>query len=215
MAAPLRYAAMHRIHHRYSDKEFDPHSPKRSLFHAFLGWNWWHSVLFQDRSSYLKLVPAKHRQNEFLIFCDENVNLLQVALAATLYCAGTLLGGEQLALQLVLYGVFVKTLIVVWAANAVDVINHTAGYRNFETGDHSTNSFLMAALHLGGAISWHNNHHARPKYFMVKSNWWEFDVHHMFLKALKSLGAVKTIRVLDQTQGARKQVAANEAKVYG
>ena len=83
--------------------------------------------------------------------------------------------------------------------NAVDVINHTIGYRAYETKDHSTNSFIMAAVHLGGAISWHNNHHGHQHYFSVKKNWWEFDVHHQFLKFLSLFGLTWDVLVLDET----------------
>jgi fatty-acid desaturase len=37
---PLSSAMIHRIHHRYSDKEGDPHSPVKGRFHAYLGWMW-------------------------------------------------------------------------------------------------------------------------------------------------------------------------------
>ncbi len=79
------------------------------------------------------------------------------------------------AIRFMVYGVFVKSFLLIYLANAVDVINHTIGYRSYETEDHSTNSLLMFAFHLGGAISWHNNHHAHQGYFSVKSHWWEVD----------------------------------------
>lgn len=196
MAAPLRYAALHRIHHRYSDKEFDPHSPHHGLFHSLLGWNWWHSEVFQDRASYLKLLPKELVKDHFFMFFNNNVNLLQAVYGLLLFGIGFIFEGWELGLELVCYGVFVKTLIVVYGANLVDVINHTIGYRNYSTPDRSTNSFLMGALHLGGAVSWHNNHHAKSKFFTVKRNWWEFDVHYLVLRLFQYLGIVKSIKVL-------------------
>ncbi len=198
MAAPLRYVAMHRIHHRYSDKQEDPHSPSLGIAHALLAWNWNHSEVFQNPDQYRKLVPKKYRQNYFIRFCDDNVNLLQLAYGLSLFAVGNFAGGPKIGLTLVVYGVFVKTLIVVYSANLVDVINHTLGYRNYKTGDHSTNSFIMAALHLGGAISWHNNHHARAKYFSVKKKWWEFDVHYQILRILALFGAVTNIKTINE-----------------
>lgn len=35
---PLSAAMIHRIHHRYSDEEKDPHSPNKGYFHAYIGW---------------------------------------------------------------------------------------------------------------------------------------------------------------------------------
>lgn len=210
MAAPLRYASMHRVHHRYSDKNRDPHTPQHGVFHALLSWNWYHSNFFQKPELYRRFVPIKFRNNRFFIFCDDNVNLLQLIYGCFLFASGLLISGWPLAITLVIYGVFVKTLIVVYASNLVDLINHSVGYRNYKTGDKSTNSFIMAFLHLGGAISWHNNHHARPKYFAVKRKWWEFDVHHQVLTLLSFFGAVDDIKVLDETKSSSSQSATLE-----
>jgi stearoyl-CoA desaturase (delta-9 desaturase) len=35
---PLSAAMIHRVHHRYSDTDKDPHSPLHGRFHAYLGW---------------------------------------------------------------------------------------------------------------------------------------------------------------------------------
>lgn len=35
---PLSSAMVHRLHHRYSDTDKDPHSPLHGRFHAYLGW---------------------------------------------------------------------------------------------------------------------------------------------------------------------------------
>lgn len=35
---PLSAVMIHRIHHRYSDTDKDPHSPLHGRFHAYLGW---------------------------------------------------------------------------------------------------------------------------------------------------------------------------------
>lgn len=212
MAAPIRYAAMHRIHHRYSDKASDPHSPEHGILHALIGWNWFHSDVFQEKDAYFKLAPSWVRKDKFIVFCNNNVNLLQFGFAALLFLLGYAIKGITLGLELVLYGVGIKTLIVVYAANLVDLINHTVGYRNFETGEHSTNSMIMGVVHLGGAISWHNNHHARPKYFSVKKQWWEFDAHRLMIQFFQLFGAVRNIQVLDESKSS--QVSGQETR-YG
>lgn len=35
---PLSSALIHRLHHRHSDTELDPHSPTKGRFHAYVGW---------------------------------------------------------------------------------------------------------------------------------------------------------------------------------
>ncbi len=205
MAAPVRYVAMHRIHHRYSDTDKDPHSPKEGWIHSLISWNWNHSDLFRRPELYNKLAPNWVRQNSFFKWLDQNVHTAQALYGLLLFSIGFAFFDLKTAVVLVIYGVFVKTLMLVYLANTVDLINHTIGYRNYETKDDSTNSFLMAAIHLGGAISWHNNHHARAAYFTVKGRWWEFDVHYLFLRFLSLFGLVSQIRILDDQEKVRVQ----------
>lgn len=35
---PLAWTLVHRMHHKYSDTEKDPHSPSKGKFHAYIGW---------------------------------------------------------------------------------------------------------------------------------------------------------------------------------
>ncbi|HEX4924387.1 MAG TPA: fatty acid desaturase, partial [Bdellovibrionales bacterium] len=203
-AGPVRYVAMHRIHHRYSDTQYDPHTPVKGLFHAWLGWCWNMPYGF-TRPDLYEGYAGRVARDPWLRFMDRHVHLLQAAWGVLCFLTGASLpwfaGGawdNVNGVRYVVFGVFVKTLILLYLANAVDVINHTLGYRNYQTRDRSTNSMLMAAVHLGGAVSWHNNHHARPRYFYVRKNWWEFDVYYAFLKGLERLKLVSDIKVLDE-----------------
>lgn len=185
-APPLKYVAGHTVHHAYADTEFDPHTPTDGLFHAFMGWFWKLPFGLYKREHYLNYVPKRLLDDNVLRWMDKNCNFIQFVWALLAFALGGWI--------YVGYFVGVKTVVVLWGANAVDVINHTHGYRNFETADQSTNSFVMAAIHLGGAISWHNNHHAEPDYFTVKMNWWEIDAHYSFLKILEKLGLASNIK---------------------
>jgi sn-1 stearoyl-lipid 9-desaturase len=213
-AGPVRYAAMHRVHHAYSDTELDPHSPENGYFHSFLGWFWSMPKGFVHIKDYSHLAPNASK-DPFLVYLDQNVNLLQFFWGIICFAFGGLLGflnGEGFDIvsgfRYFFYGVVVKSFVIITMGNAVDVINHRLGYRNYETNDKSTNSFLMFFIHLGGAISWHNNHHAHPRYFSVKQNWWEFDAHLGFLRLLETMSLVSHIKVLDETQ-------KNQQKNYG
>ena len=208
MASPIRYAAMHRIHHAHSDTELDPHTPTKGLFFAYMSWFWQLPLGFSDSKHYYQYVPDLVK-DEFLVFLDENVDGLQLFWGTLCFVAGgafPMLSGAAFdpvnGLRFLVFGVFVKTLFVLYLVNAVDVVNHTVGYRGYETKDQSTNSFLMAIIHLGGAISWHNNHHAHQHYFSVKKRWWEFDAHLWMLQAMSQFGWVWDIQVLDETRRA-------------
>lgn len=217
MAGPVRYAAMHRIHHEASDQENDPHSPVHGRWHAFIGWMWFFSPDFARPEQYEKFVPTLAGKG-FLRILDRNVHLIQLvyalSVAGVAYMIAKATGEENpgiVALKYTAYLVFVKTAFVLVLANAVDVINHMGeeigrggiwkvfGYRNYETSDRSTNSLLMGIIHLGGAISWHNNHHAHPGYFVVRRKRWEIDVHYRMVWLLSLFGWTSNIKKLDDS----------------
>jgi fatty-acid desaturase len=202
-AGPIRYVAMHKIHHAYADTEMDPHTPTKGFLFSLLTWFWQMPLGFTRLEHYETYVPEM-ATDPFHRFLDQNVNLVQLVWGLICFIVGGFLGNAPgfdtgNATAFFIYGVFVRALLSIYLINAVDLVNHTIGYRAYETKDNSTNSFLMAAVHLGGAISWHNNHHAHQHYFTVKKNWWEFDVHYQFLVLLSRFGWVSDILVLDQT----------------
>jgi fatty-acid desaturase len=192
-AGPVRYVAIHRVHHAYSDTDHDPHSPIHGIAHAMGAWFWRMPEGLYYRENY-EQYAADVARDPVHRFMDRNVLLLQAVWALLCFAIG--------GVPYVLYGVFVKTLASMYVGNLVDWLNHAphpGGYRNYETSDTSTNSKVMAFMHWGGAVSWHNNHHAKPKYFMVKKNWWEFDLHYLGLRVLQRMGLASDIRVLDET----------------
>lgn len=213
-APPLKYVAMHRVHHVYSDTEYDPHTPEKGLFFAFMGWQWKPPFGLDEWKQYQLHIPEYLKKDRVLVFIDKYTNALQFVLMGLSFGVGYLwnIGMSPWMHGLVCVGYFVcvKSLIVIWGGNAVDLINHTMGYRSFETSDKSTNSLWMAAIHLGGAISWHNNHHAHPGYFYVKSRWWELDVHYLFLRVLQSVGLVSNIKTLDVSKGYERKNKSTE-----
>jgi fatty-acid desaturase len=56
---PLHNILVHRIHHRYSDTDRDPHSPMHGIWHAFIGWIWKYQPP-ADSVRILKDVLIKH-----------------------------------------------------------------------------------------------------------------------------------------------------------
>lgn len=209
-AGPIQYVAMHKIHHAHSDTELDPHTPTKGIFFALLSWFWNMPQGFTQRELYRNYAP-EFENDGFMTFLDDHVHLVQLlwgllcftVAGAVPWLVGVLPTFDvENGVRYFVYGVFVRSLFTLYLVNAVDVVNHTIGYRAYETKDLSTNSFIMAFIHLGGAISWHNNHHAHQHYFTVKKNWWEFDAHHFFLKSLEKFGLVSDILILDETMPA-------------
>ena len=218
MAAPIRYAALHKVHHAHSDQKSDPHSPVNGIFHSFLGWMWNFDPFFARFDSYKTLAP-RLAGDRFIVYFDGHVDRLQAYYGLSVLAVATITAALlshpkpwTVGLTFSLYLVFLKTAFVLVLANAVDVVNHKVGYRNFKTSDQSSNSAFMGVIHLGGAISWHNNHHAKPAYFSVKARPWEIDMHLLMVRALAFFGLTWDIKTWDGTRTLEPSTSNNQLR---
>jgi stearoyl-CoA desaturase (delta-9 desaturase) len=92
----------------------------------------------------------------------------------------------QLALSLLVWGVFARSVYVWHITWSVNSLSHIFGYRNFETDDESRNNWFVALI--TGGEGWHNNHHADQAAASVQTRWWEFDLNYYFIKGLELVG---------------------------
>ncbi|MEV0592564.1 acyl-CoA desaturase [Nonomuraea cavernae] len=160
----IRWVADHRRHHKYADREGDPHSPWRygtgvvalakGLLHAHVGW------LFRaERTSRRRFCPDLLEDRPIRLLSHDlayaPVVLASMALPAL---AGWATGGSWLTA--LFWGGLVRVFVqhhVTWSINS---ICHTFGTAEFAVRDRSRNVSWLAVLSLGE--SWHNLHHADP-----------------------------------------------------
>ena len=116
---------------------------------------------------------------------------LEHSLAIGWPTGGSLAAGVQFGLSLMVWGVFVRTVLtwhITWSVNSV---THVWGYRNYETDDNSRNNILVGLWSNGEG--WHNNHHADQRAAAHGHKWWEFDVTWITIRALETVGLVKNV----------------------
>ena len=63
--------------------------------------------------------------------------------------------------SILLFGVFVRTVLVWHITWAINSVTHLWGYRNYETDEDSRNNLVVGLISNGEG--WHNNHHADPR----------------------------------------------------
>jgi stearoyl-CoA desaturase (delta-9 desaturase) len=177
---PLWWAGHHRLHHRHSDTDKDPHSPHAgSWWWSHVGWilapdhdaTNWNTVRDWSRYPELRWLNRHHWAPGILV-------------AAFCWLVGGW-GG-------LVWGFCVSTILLYHATFAVNSLCHLFGRRRYATTDLSRNNLLVALLTLGEG--WHNNHHhyqgsARQGFF-----WWEIDVSYYLIKLLGWVGLVWDIR---------------------
>jgi fatty-acid desaturase len=187
---PLEWVAGHRKHHAFTEQGRDPHSPQRGFWWAHMGWWMHHNPEVHD--------PALSRQTvqdlarvPFYRFLDNWQILPPLVLAVLLYVVGELWDG--VGLSWLVWGMFVRTVVVMHLTFFVNSATHIWGYRNFQTRDHSTNLWWVALLTFGEG--WHNNHHAYQRSARHGLHWWEFDATFLVIRILSLVGLARDIHV--------------------
>ena len=97
----------------------------------------------------------------------------------------------QFGASLLVWGVFVRTVVHWHATWAVNSVTHRWGYRNYDTGEDSRNNILIGLLANGEG--WHNNHHADPRAARYWHKWWEVDTTYIALLVLAAFGLAREI----------------------
>lgn len=184
---PLWWAATHRVHHRYTDRPGDPHSPVSDGFlHSHIGW------LFRPLPAAPGNVTDLARFPE-LRLVDRYHHIAPVLTAVAAFGAGAALNRIDPALhtsgpQMLVWGFFVSTTLLYHATFSVNSVAHRFGRQRFATGDASRNNGWVALLTLGEG--WHNNHHRSPASARQGLTRLELDPSWWFIRALAALHLV-------------------------
>jgi fatty-acid desaturase len=179
---PIFWVATHRIHHQFSDKEGDPHTPLDGKWWAHMGWILMGKSLHQDTSTLSRYVPDLTK-SKFHIWITK-YHYVPVILSGVLLFA---IGG----LPFLMWGLFMRTVVGLHSTWLVNSATHTWGSRRFRTRDMSTNNWFVALLTFGEG--WHNNHHAHPVSARHGLKWYEVDINWYGIWTLKKLGLARHI----------------------
>jgi stearoyl-CoA desaturase (delta-9 desaturase) len=194
---PIFWVATHRIHHQFSDKPGDPHSPRDGAWWSHIGW----LIFGESKHSNTKLM-AKYApdlaKDRFYVLLNDYHWMTVILMAALLYWIG--------GLPYMLWGSFVRIVFGLHATWAVNSATHLWGSRRFSTRDDSRNNLLVALITFGEG--WHNNHHAHPTSARHGLTWWEIDFSWMQLRVLKALGIAKAVQVAKVTTPHAEREAA-------
>jgi stearoyl-CoA desaturase (delta-9 desaturase) len=187
------WVSLHRLHHEFSDREGDPHSPNlagasawqrlRGLAHAYIGWTFEHEVPnsnFYARD--LLADPVVSRINRMYYAW------VALGLALPAAAGGLIAASWMGALEGFLWGGLVR----MWALHNIiwwiTSFAHAMGTRDFESADLSRNNFWIALPTLGEG--WHNNHHSFPSAAILSFAWWQIDISGMVIALLERMHLV-------------------------
>jgi stearoyl-CoA desaturase (delta-9 desaturase) len=176
---PLWWAGHHVNHHRFADREGDPHSPSISgFYYAHIGW-------FLNDAKHYRVEASNPVVRDFaavpeIAFLDRFFFVPPLLLALALFAAG--------GFPWLIWGFCLPTVTLAHATFAINTINHLFGSRRFDTIDESRNNALTAFFAVGEG--WHNNHHRYQQAARNGFYWWEFDPTWYVIRAMAALGLV-------------------------
>jgi stearoyl-CoA desaturase (delta-9 desaturase) len=177
---PLWWSSHHRLHHKHSDQDEDPHSPVVSTI-------WWSHVgwVMSGRFQNIEYDQVKDfKDYPELRLLDRLHWVPGLSLAVLCYLVGGWSG--------VVWGFVLGTVMLYHTTFMVNSLCHLFGTRRYKTTDDSRNNWLVALLTLGEG--WHNNHHHYQSCARQGFKWWEIDMSYYAIRTLAAVGLVWDVR---------------------
>jgi stearoyl-CoA desaturase (delta-9 desaturase) len=167
----IRWVADHRRHHKFSDRDGDPHSPWRygeslkgltkGFFHSHMGW-----LFDTEQTPQRKYAPDLLKDPDIVRVSRQFPGwvlislLLPAVLGAVITPLTTDIAWWQGALTAFFWGSLVRVSLLHHVTWSINSICHTVGTQPFVSRDRSGNVWWLSVPSLGE--SWHNLHHADP-----------------------------------------------------
>jgi stearoyl-CoA desaturase (Delta-9 desaturase) len=195
--AASSWAAIHRMHHKYSDKTGDPHSPNISdtkqlglvegIAHSHFVWMKKHNY-----PNVLHYTPDLVKDKDIVALDKHYEKICYLGLiipaAISFYFEPTIVA----LLNGFLVGGLFRLIFLghtIWAINS---FLHRFGNRDFNTKDGSRNVGFISVISFGE--SWHNNHHAFPGSAAFGLKWYQIDFGYYFIKLMEIVSLATDIK---------------------
>ncbi|NYI05981.1 acyl-CoA desaturase [Allostreptomyces psammosilenae] len=210
----IRWVADHRRHHKFSDKEGDPHSPWRygetvpalakGLFYAHMAW-----MFDVDRTPQDKYAPDLLKDRDIVRVSRHFLLWVAVSLLLPAAIGGLWSWSWQGAVTAFFWGGLVRVGLLHHVTWSINSICHAAGERPFRSRDRSGNVWWLAVLSFGE--SWHNLHHADPtsaRHGVLRGQW---DSSARVIRWLELLGWAHDVRWPSRERVAARRVTGQAA----
>ena len=193
----VRWVADHRKHHKFSDRDGDPHSPWRygtdtkallkGLAHAHLMW-----LFDPEQTPQRKYAPDLMKDRDIVKVSRQFPLWVVVSLLLPAVLGGLLTMSWQGALTAFFWGSLVRVSLLHHVTWSINSICHAIGDRPFVSRDKSANVWWLAIPSMGE--SWHNLHHADPtcaRHGVLRG---QVDTSARVIWAMEKLGWVSDVR---------------------
>ncbi|NHC45926.1 acyl-CoA desaturase [Motilibacter sp. K478] len=193
----IRWVADHRKHHKFSDKDGDPHSPWRygetfpallkGLWFAHMGW------LFDvEQTNQRQYAPDLLKDKDIARVSRAFPYIVLASLLVPALLGGLLTWSWQGAVTAFFWGSLVRVAALHHVTWSINSICHAIGEHEFKSRDRSGNVWWLAIPSLGE--SWHNLHHADPTCARHGVNRGQIDITARTIWLFERLGWAYSVR---------------------
>ncbi|MED5308318.1 MAG: fatty acid desaturase [Candidatus Thermoplasmatota archaeon] len=183
----IKWCSDHRRHHLKTDTENDPYSVTRGFFWAHIGW-----VMIDEGEEIVENVEDL-QADKILAWQDRHIFLIGfltgILLPALVGFAW--IGGAHGFLGGLVYGGFVRVVIVHHATFLINSAAHTWGSQPYSTENTSKDSAILSFLTFGEG--YHNFHHTFQADYRNGHKWYHWDPSKWLIKAASWIGLTREL----------------------
>ena len=210
----IRWVADHRKHHKFSDREGDPHSPWRygdtvpalikGLFYAHMGW-----LFDTEQTSQRQYAPDLLKDRDIVKISRMFPWFVFASLVLPAVAGGLWTMSWQGAFTAFFWASLVRVGVLHHVTWSINSICHAVGDRPFKSRDKSGNVWWLAIPSMGE--SWHNLHHSDPTCARHGVMRGQLDSSARIIWLLEKAGWISAVRWPVQERLDQKRVRAEAA----
>lgn len=178
----------HRMHHRYTDTELDPHSIEYGFFYSHIGWLFFRRT-DKFRAAAREIQMEDMENDSIVMFQHRNYFAMSNLFCFALPSFYGYYVWNSLWIGYFYFGVlrWVLLLHITWCVNSVAHMWGSTPYNNRLSSRQNTFTSLVAM-----GEGWHNYHHAYPYDYRASENNWnnEWNPTTLLLDTLGAFGLV-------------------------
>ena len=183
----IKWCSDHRRHHLKTDEEEDPYSVKKGFMWAHMGW------VMVDQGEEIVEHVEDLQEDKILAWQDRHIFLIGFLVGIVLPgVVGFLaIGGMHGFLGGMIYGGFLRVVIVHHATFLINSAAHTWGTQPYSTANTSRDSPVLSFFTFGEG--YHNFHHTFQADYRNGHKWYHWDPSKWWIKVASWVGMTKDL----------------------
>ena len=206
----IKWCSDHRRHHLKTDEDEDPYSVTDGFMWAHIGW------VMVDQGDEIVEHVEDLQADKILAWQDRHIFLIGFLVGIVLpgLVGFALLGNVHGLLGGMIYGGFLRVVVVHHATFLINSAAHTWGTQPYSTANTSKDSPLLSFFTFGEG--YHNFHHTFQADYRNGHRWYHWDPSKWLIQSASWFGLTKDLhKIPDKSIESRRMKATFERKAKG